>query len=102
MPELKRLGDRVMVAPVTTLSSRRGNDGPTAHVTFDVIDGKLQCVNVEVRKQAGKAGEVTRADLRAVPIDDCGLAGHHNALTCGDMPAYTLKRNSTTSPSAMT
>ena len=32
----------------------------------------------------------------------CGLDRLDKALTCGDSATYTLKRNSTTSPSAMT
>jgi len=70
--QLKRFGDRVIAAPLTAMWGRRGNAGPPAHITFDVIEGRLVCVNVEVRAQVGRrpVDEVTRADLRAVPIDD--------------------------------
>ena len=68
---LKRLGDRVIAVPATMMWSKDGNEGPTAHVTFDVIDGQLQCIEAIVRRQPRPGQrEVTRADLRAVPIND--------------------------------
>jgi hypothetical protein len=44
-----------------------------------------------------------RAGLaRGIVWTGCGLEHHGRPLACGFIPDYTLKRNSTTSPSAMT
>jgi integrase len=44
----------------------------------------------------------TRAAAQAVLAESCGLEYHCRPLTCRNKLSYTLKRNSTTSPSCMT
>lgn len=48
------------------------------------------------------AAEGMLAAALSPPKDNHGLRAPFKALTCDDAAAYTLKRNSTTSPSCMT
>lgn len=48
------------------------------------------------------AEDRTRAAAQSLLAESCGLETNCRALTCGNRVSYTLKRNSTTSPSAMT
>lgn len=68
-PEYKRLGDRVIRVPVRAMWTRDDGTGPMVTVVFDVVDGTLQCREVTVwAREDGP--ELTRADLRAIPIGD--------------------------------
>lgn len=65
---MKRLGDRVIQTPVRGMWTRE-DGGPRVTLEFDVIDGKLECREVRVEARDG-APEISRADLRAIPISD--------------------------------
>lgn len=67
--ELKRFADRVVAAPLGLMWHKEGDTGLVASLTFDVVDGDLQCREVKVTARPGRP-PVTRAFLRSIPIDD--------------------------------
>jgi hypothetical protein len=64
--ELKQLGDRVIPAPIT-IELAGFDDRPDLEVTFDVLDGRLQCRKVTLT--ARDDVEVQRRHLDAFSID---------------------------------
>lgn len=65
--ELKALGDRVIPSPITIAFS--GYEGrPDLEVTFEVMDGQLQCRRVLITAISDQ--EIQKRDLVAVKVDD--------------------------------
>src|ERR687892_869152 len=65
---IARVGDHAVVVPLEA-TVPGSNGGPTAHLVFDEIDGRLECRQVLLIAEPG-GREIRKADLRAVVIDE--------------------------------
>jgi hypothetical protein len=89
---IKRVGDHAVVAPIA-VEPPGEDDAPTTRMIFDVVDGRLECRDLQVTAKPG-GREVRKSDLAAIAIDHA----RDQVMTTYSVPWETTEGGTTMRP----